>query len=59
LANYSVEEVISGIDPSRGASPPPSFVMKSCKRVRNVPSNHQSTGNQKRTPTQITVVSQQ
>lgn len=27
----SVEDVISGIDPSRGASPPPSFSMNSCK----------------------------
>jgi len=54
-----VEEVISGIDPSRGTSPPPSFAMKSCKRVRNVPSNHQSIGNQSRPLTQITVVSQQ
>lgn len=26
----SVEDVISGIDPSRGASPPPSFATNSC-----------------------------
>ena len=27
----SVDDVISGIDPSKGASPPPSFLMNSCK----------------------------
>lgn len=37
LVTNSVEEVISGIDPSRGASLPPSFVTKSCKMMRNVP----------------------
>lgn len=31
LATDSVEDVISGIDPSRGASPPPSFAMNSWK----------------------------